>query len=86
MVLISAVGPLATDMYVPSFPRVAHDLAVSAGEVSLTLTAFFLGMGLGQIIGGPVSDQLGRRRPLVAGILLTLVASIGCASRRRSRS
>ena len=79
VVLISAVGPLATDMYVPSFPRVAHDLAATAGEVSLTLTSFFLGMGLGQIIGGPVSDQLGRRRPLVGGILLTLVASVACA-------
>ncbi len=80
VVLISAVGPLATDMYVPSFPRVAHDFAVSSREVSLTLTSFFVGMGLGQIVGGPVSDQLGRRRPLIAGILLTLAASVICAS------
>ena len=79
VVLISAVGPLATDMYVPSFPRVSHDLGVSARDVSLTLTSFFAGMGLGQIVGGPVSDQVGRRRPLIAGILLTLASSIVCA-------
>ena len=79
VVLISAVGPLATDMYVPSFPRVAHDLAASARDISFTLTSFFVGMGLGQIIGGPVSDQLGRRRPLLGGILLTLAASVACA-------
>lgn len=79
VVLICAVGPLATDMYVPSFPRVAHDFGVSARDVSLTLTSFFLGMGLGQIVGGPVSDQLGRRRPLLAGIVVLLVASVACA-------
>ena len=71
--------PLATDMYVPAFPRVAGDLSTSATQVQLTLTTFFVGMALGQLIGGPVSDQRGRRRPLLAALVLMTVASIVCA-------
>ena len=79
VVLLGAVGPLATDMYVPAFPHVAADLVTSTGSVQLTLTTFFLGMGLGQLVGGPVSDQIGRKRPLLVGTLVTLAASIICA-------
>ncbi len=57
----NAVPPFATDMYSPAFPQVAADLATSSTAVGLTLTAFFLGMGLGQVVGGAVSDQRGRR-------------------------
>ncbi|AQX17336.1 multidrug transporter CflA [Tessaracoccus sp. T2.5-30] len=66
-------------MYVPGFPAVAGDLGVSASTVQLTLTTFFVGMGLGQLIGGPVSDQRGRRRPLLAGAVVMTVASVACA-------
>ncbi|CAI9406913.1 multidrug effflux MFS transporter [Aestuariimicrobium sp. T2.26MG-19.2B] len=79
VVLLGAVGPLATDMYVPAFPHVTADLGASIGSVQLTLTTFFLGMGLGQLIGGPVSDQIGRKRPLLVGTVVTLVASVICA-------
>jgi len=79
VVFLTAIAPLATDMYVPAFPRVAHDLGASATEVQLTLTTFFAGMGLGQLVGGPVSDQRGRRRPLLVATVVMLVASVVCA-------
>jgi len=79
VVLLTAIAPLATDMYVPAFPRVAGDLSATATQVQLTLTTFFVGMALGQLIGGPVSDQRGRRRPLIAAIVLMSVASVVCA-------
>jgi DHA1 family bicyclomycin/chloramphenicol resistance-like MFS transporter len=79
VVFLTAIAPLATDMYVPAFPQVAGDLAATATQVQLTLTTFFVGMALGQLIGGPVSDQRGRRRPLVWAVLLMSAASVVCA-------
>ncbi|MEV4690506.1 multidrug effflux MFS transporter [Micromonospora echinospora] len=79
VIFLTAIAPLATDMYVPAFPLVAGDLSASATQVQLTLTTFFVGMALGQLIGGPVSDQRGRRRPLIAAIVLMSVASVVCA-------
>lgn len=76
---LSAIGPLATDMYIPAFPQVTSDLGTTAAAMQLTLTAFFLGTATGQVIAGPLSDRVGRRWPLLAGILLCLLASIGCA-------
>jgi DHA1 family bicyclomycin/chloramphenicol resistance-like MFS transporter len=79
VIFLTAVAPLATDMYVPAFPRVAAEFGSSASAVQLTLTTFFAGMGLGQLAGGPFSDQRGRRLPLVAGTVLMAVASVACA-------
>jgi len=79
VIFLTAIAPLATDMYVPAFPRVAGDLSATATQVQLTLTTFFTGMALGQLIGGPVSDQRGRRRPLLAALALMSIASIVCA-------
>jgi DHA1 family bicyclomycin/chloramphenicol resistance-like MFS transporter len=79
VVLITAIAPLATDMYVPAFPLVGRDLDASATQVQLTLTTFFAGMALGQLVGGPVSDRAGRRRPLLASLAVLAAASVGCA-------
>ena len=79
IVLITAIAPLATDMYVPAFPRVSRDLAASATQVQLTLTTFFAGMALGQLIGGPVSDRAGRRQPLLASLAVLAAGSVLCA-------
>src|SRR3954452_6693986 len=73
------IAPLATDMYVPGFPAVGRDLHASATGVQLTLTTFFVGMALGQLAGGPISDQRGRRRPLLAALAVMLLASTLCA-------
>jgi DHA1 family bicyclomycin/chloramphenicol resistance-like MFS transporter len=79
VIFLTGIAPLATDMYVPAFPLVAADLSATAAQVSLTLTTFFVGMGLGQLIGGPVSDQRGRRRPLIVAVIVFTVASVACA-------
>lgn len=75
----TAVPPFATDMYTPAFPRVTADLGTSASMVGLTLTAFFIGLALGQLVGGPWSDQRGRRLPLLIGGLVCTIGAIGCA-------
>ncbi|BAK35767.1 putative drug resistance transporter [Microlunatus phosphovorus NM-1] len=79
LALQSAVPPFATDMYTPAFPRVTESLQTQASLVGLTLTAFFLGNGLGQLLGGPVSDQRGRRLPMIIGGLICTIGGIGCA-------
>jgi DHA1 family bicyclomycin/chloramphenicol resistance-like MFS transporter len=73
-----ALGPLTIDMYLPALPKIADDLSVSSSVVQLTLTGTLAGLALGQLIVGPLSDSLGRRRPLMAGIVLHMVASVIC--------
>ena len=86
LALQSAVPPFATDMYTPAFPQVTADLAASASLVGLTLTTFFLGMAAGQLIGGPWSDQRGRRMPMIIGGLICTSAPSAVPSRRPSGS
>jgi DHA1 family bicyclomycin/chloramphenicol resistance-like MFS transporter len=74
-----ALGPLTVDMYLPAFPSVAADLSTSDSSVQLTLTGMLLGLAVGQLVIGPLSDALGRRRPLIAGIWAHAVASVLCA-------
>lgn len=76
--LMIALGPLTIDMYLPALPRIAEDLAVSSSVVQLTLTGTLAGLALGQLIIGPLSDSLGRRIPLMVGIMLHMVASLVC--------
>ena len=79
VILLTMIAPLATDMYVPAFPLVRSDLGTGATGVQLTLTTFFVGMALGQLAGGPYSDQRGRRGPLLVSIVVMAVASVACA-------
>jgi DHA1 family bicyclomycin/chloramphenicol resistance-like MFS transporter len=74
--LLSAIAPLATDLYLPAFPRMSSELGASATEVQLTLTSFLVGLTVGQLVFGPLSDRLGRRRPLVVGTILFVLASV----------
>jgi MFS transporter, DHA1 family, multidrug resistance protein len=76
--LLVALGPLTIDMYLPALPRIADDLSVSSSVVQLTLTGTLVGLALGQLIIGPLSDSLGRRRPLMAGIVVHMLASVVC--------
>lgn len=77
--LLTAIGPFAVDMYLPTFPDLAGDLSTSAARVQLTLTTFMLGMAAGQLVLGPLSDRLGRRRLLLAGTAVTFLAGVVCA-------
>lgn len=76
---MSAFGPLSIDMYLPSLPDIASALSSTAAGVQLTLTACTVGLGVGQLVAGPLSDAYGRRRPLMAGLVLFVVFSLACA-------
>lgn len=76
---LSAVGPLTTDMYLPSLPDIARLLGASSAQVQLTVSAYLIGFAAGQIIYGPVSDRHGRKPVLIGAIALYCAASLACA-------
>ena len=75
LALLSAVAPLGIDLYLPAFPEMAAELATSATAIQLTLTAFLVGLTLGQLVFGALSDRHGRFRPLLVGAVLCVIAS-----------
>jgi DHA1 family bicyclomycin/chloramphenicol resistance-like MFS transporter len=77
--LLTALGPFTIDLYLPALPEITGDLHTSASVVQLTLTGTLVGLGVGQLIVGPLSDALGRRRPLLVGIGVHVLASLLCA-------
>ncbi|MBX9800734.1 MAG: multidrug effflux MFS transporter [Burkholderiaceae bacterium] len=77
--LLSAIGPFAIDMYLPALPSIGQTLGVSMSAVQASLMAFFISLGIGQIIYGPISDMVGRKPPLYFGLALFAVCSVGCA-------
>jgi len=76
---LSAMGPLAIDMYLPALPTISRDLGASAAAVQLSLAAYFIGIALGQAFYGPLSDRVGRKPALYSGLIIFALASIGCA-------
>jgi len=77
--LLSAIGPFAIDMYLPALPEIGSSLGAAIGPVQLSLTVFFIALGVGQLLYGPISDMVGRKPPLFFGLGLFALASIGCA-------
>lgn len=75
---LAAIGPLTMDMYLPALPRMAGDLHTSNSAMQLALTAYLAALAVGIFVLGPVSDAIGRRRPLVAGLALYILASVVC--------
>ncbi|BBA97082.1 putative transporter [Actinacidiphila reveromycinica] len=76
---LTALPPLSMDMYLPALPKVSHALHASSATVQLTLTACLAGMALGQLVVGPLSDRWGRRRPLLVGMAVYVLATVVCA-------
>ncbi|WP_299288801.1 multidrug effflux MFS transporter [uncultured Mucilaginibacter sp.] len=79
---LTALGPFSIDMYLPGFPTIAQDLKTTVARVSLSLSSFFIGISAGQLLYGPLLDRFGRKKPLYVGLVVYILASIGCMSVR----
>lgn len=77
--LLSTFGPISLDLYLPALPELATELGASTSSAQLTITACLLGLAVGQLVAGPLSDQFGRRRPLLIGLGAYLLTSLACA-------
>ena len=78
LALLTSLGPLSIDMYLPALPQMANDFGISTQMMANTLPAYFLGLALGQLIYGPLSDRIGCKPPLYFGLLLYILASMLC--------
>ena len=79
MGLLTAIGPLSIDMYLPAFPSIAKSLDTTISQVTLSLSSFFIGISVGQLLYGPLLERFGRKHPLYAGLCFYFLASVGCA-------
>ncbi|MFM2370030.1 MAG: hypothetical protein RL619_2347 [Bacteroidota bacterium] len=75
---LTALGPFSIDMYLPGFAGIAKDLNTSVANVSMTLSSYFVGISAGQLLYGPLLDRFGRKKPLFIGLLVYILASLGC--------
>ena len=79
LAMATALGSLSIDLYLPAFPELAADLQTSQAAVQITLTACVIGLAVGQLVAGPLSDSFGRRAPMALGLLGWSLASVLCA-------
>jgi DHA1 family bicyclomycin/chloramphenicol resistance-like MFS transporter len=77
--LLSAMGAFSIDMYLPGFPDIARDLHTTVAHITLSITSFFIGISVGQLIYGPLLDKFGRKKPLYIGLVVYLLTSVACA-------
>jgi DHA1 family bicyclomycin/chloramphenicol resistance-like MFS transporter len=77
--MLTAIGPFSIDMYLPAFPDIAKNLHTTVAQVTLSLSSFFIGISVGQLLYGPLLERFGRKIPLYIGLCIYLLASIGCA-------
>ena len=77
--LLSAIGPFSIDMYLPGFPTIAAGLHTTVDKVSYSLSSFFIGICVGQLLCGPLLDRFGRKKPLLIGLVLYILASVACS-------
>jgi DHA1 family bicyclomycin/chloramphenicol resistance-like MFS transporter len=75
---LTALAPFSIDMYLPGFPAIAKSLHTTTEKVSLSLSSFFIGISAGQLLYGPLLDKYGRKKPLYFGLVVYIIASIGC--------
>ena len=75
---LTALGPFSIDMYLPGFSGIAKDLHTTVAKVSMTLSSYFIGISAGQLLYGPLLDRFGRKKPLFIGLMVYILASLGC--------
>src|ERR1700691_1425502 len=80
LAMLTALGPLSMDMYLPSLPDIAHVLAAPTARVQLTVSSYLIGFAVGQVIYGPLSDRHGRRPVLLAALALYVASTLVCAA------
>ncbi|KAF2506775.1 multidrug effflux MFS transporter [Flavobacterium zhairuonense] len=76
---LTALGPFSIDMYLPGFADIAKDLNTSVAKVSMSLSSYFIGISAGQLLYGPLLDRFGRKKPLFVGLMVYILAALGCA-------
>ena len=76
--IVSAFGPFVTDFYLPALPVLAGYFDTTASLVQLSLTFSMVGLAVGQLVIGPLSDKYGRKKPLMASLVLFCISTIGC--------
>jgi len=76
---LSTISPFSIDMYLPGFPAISKDLGVSIPQVQLSLTAYLIGIAIGQLVYGPLLDRYGRKKPLYVGLIIYIISSVVCA-------
>src|SRR6476469_8450687 len=74
---LTAIGPFTIDLYLAAYPQLTADMGTAPGAVQLTITATLAGLAIGQLLIGSISDAIGRRKPLIAGLSLYVLASVG---------
>lgn len=77
--ILAALGPLTIDMYIPGFSNIAEEFNTTENQVAFTMTSYFMGISLGQLVYGPLVDKYGRKKPLQVGLIIYLIAALGCA-------
>jgi DHA1 family bicyclomycin/chloramphenicol resistance-like MFS transporter len=75
---LTTVSPLSIDMYLPAFDQIAEDFGTTQARVSLSVASYFIGLAIGQMLYGPLLDRFGRKRPLYVGLIIYMIATIGC--------
>lgn len=75
---LNALTPFTIDLYLPAFPQIAADLDIAVSRMSLSVSVYFIGFALGQVIYGPLLDRFGRQRPIYAGLAIYVLATLGC--------
>lgn len=75
---LTALGPFSIDMYLPGFSGIARDLNTTVAKVSMSLSSYFIGISAGQLLYGPLLDRFGRKKPLYVGLMVYILASLGC--------
>lgn len=76
--LLAAISPFAIDMYLPAFKQIADDFTTTTARISLSISSYFIGLAVGQLMYGPLLDRFGRKKPLFIGLIIFVLASLGC--------